>query len=152
MAKKLGQGINLDVNGSFIMRITDMLGQSVEEDIEQGILDDLQTGEYVIGFDSKTIIGEFNMDWDLAYIKPLFEKLGCRIIAVFTGGERLENLLKIPDARLNVLHCQRSCTYISDLIKEGFDVPYVNASFFGIEQTAKALREVAEFFGSEEMK
>jgi len=56
MAKKLGQGINLDVNGSFIMRITDMLGQSVEEDIEQGILDDLQTGEYVIGFDSKTIV------------------------------------------------------------------------------------------------
>jgi nitrogenase molybdenum-iron protein alpha chain len=41
---------------------------------------------------------------------------------------------------------------ISDLIKEGFEVPYVNASFFGIEQTAKALRDVAEFFGSKEMK
>ena len=98
------------------------------------------------------IVGEFNMDWDLVYIKPLFEKLGCRIVAVFTGGERLENLLKIPDAKLNVLHCQRSCTYISDLIKEGFEVPYVSASFFGIEQTARALRDVAEFFGSKEMK
>ncbi len=29
------------------------------------------------------IIGEFNMDWDLVYIKPLFEKLGCRIVSVF---------------------------------------------------------------------
>jgi len=98
------------------------------------------------------IIGEFNMDWDLVYIKPLFEKLGCRIVSVFTGGERMENLLKIPDVKLNVLHCQRSCTYISKLIKEGFEVPYLDASFFGIEQTAKALRGVADFFGSQEMK
>ncbi len=98
------------------------------------------------------IIGEFNMDWDLVYIKPLFEKLGCRIVSVFTGGERMENLLKIPDVKLNVLHCQRSCTYISKLIKEGFEVPYIDASFFGIEQTASAIRGVANFFGSQEMK
>ncbi len=98
------------------------------------------------------IIGEFNMDWDLVYIKPLFEKLGCRIVSVFTGGERMENLLKIPDVKLNVLHCQRSCTYISKLIKEGFEVPYLDASFFGTKQTASALRGVADFFGSQEMK
>ncbi len=98
------------------------------------------------------IIGEFNMDWDLVYIKPLFEKLGCRIVSVFTGGERMENLLKIPDVKLNVLHCQRSCTYISKLIKEGFKVPYLDVSFFGIEQTASSLRDVADFFGSQEMK
>jgi len=98
------------------------------------------------------IIGDFNMDWDLALIKPLFEKLGCRIVSVFTGGERIGNLLKIPDAKLNVLHCQRSCTYITKLIEEGDDVPYVRASFFGIEQSANALREVAEFFDSDKMR
>jgi len=97
------------------------------------------------------IVGEFNMDWDLALIKPLFEKLGCRIVTVFTGGERMDNLLNMPDAKLNVLHCQRSCTYISNLIQQGYEVPYVRASFFGIEQTARALRDVAKFFQSEEM-
>jgi len=61
MAKKVGQGINLDVNGSFIMSITDMLGQSVEEDIEQGILDNLEQGEYIISFDSKTIMDINNL-------------------------------------------------------------------------------------------
>jgi len=66
------------------------------------------------------IVGDFNMDWDLAFIKPLFEKLGCRIILVFTGGEHFENLIKLPDVKLNVLHCQRSCTYISRLLSEGF--------------------------------
>ncbi len=98
------------------------------------------------------IVGDFNMDWDLAFIKPLFEKLGCRIILVFTGGEHFENLIKLPDVKLNVLHCQRSCTYISKLLSQGFDVPYVNVSLFGLEQTAEALREVAGFFGSEDMK
>ncbi len=97
------------------------------------------------------IIGDFNMDWDLAYIIPLLKKIGCRIVSVFTGGERLKNLIKIPDAKLNILHCQRSCTYISDLIKMGYDVPYVNVSFFGIEQTASALKSVAKFFNSKEM-
>jgi nitrogenase molybdenum-iron protein alpha chain len=97
------------------------------------------------------IIGDFNMDWDLVFIKPLFEKIGCRVVAVFTGGERLHNLFKIPDVKLNVLHCQRSCTYISELIKKGYEVPYINVSLFGIEQTANALRKTAEFFGSKEM-
>ncbi len=97
------------------------------------------------------IVGDFNMDWDLALIKPLFEKLGCRIVCVFTGGERMRNLLKMPDAKLNVLHCQRSCTYISKLVEQGYEVPYVPVSLFGIEQSAKALRDVAKFFGSKEM-
>lgn len=97
------------------------------------------------------IVGEFNMDWDLALIKPLFEKLGCRIVTVFTGGERMSNLLKMPDAKLNVLHCQRSCTYISELVEEGYKVSYLSVSLFGIEQTASALRDVAKFFGSKQM-
>jgi len=97
------------------------------------------------------LIGEYNMDWDLKIIKPLFEKLGCRIVTVFSGNARLEDLLKMPDAKLSVVHCQRSATYIADLIKEGFNVPHIPVSLFGIEQTSNALRKVASFFGSKEM-
>ena len=62
MAKKKGEGIELNIQGYFTMNITDMFGNQVEEDIEQGILDNLQQGEYVIGIGTQTImdINEFN--------------------------------------------------------------------------------------------
>ncbi len=97
------------------------------------------------------LIGEYNIDWDLLPVKPLFEKIGIRVLTAFTGNAYLDDLLRLPDAKLNVVHCQRSATYIAELIKQGFDVPYSRVSFFGIQQTAKALRETAAFFGDEAM-
>ncbi len=96
------------------------------------------------------LIGEYNMDWDLRVILPLFERIGVRILCTFSGNASIEDLVKMPDAKLNIVHCQRSATYIADLIKEGYDVPYIRASLFGLHQTSKALRETAKWFGLEE--
>lgn len=96
------------------------------------------------------LIGEYNMDWDLRVILPLFERIGVRILCAFSGNASIEDLVKLPDAKLNIVHCQRSATYIADLIKEGYDVPYIRASLFGLHQTSKALRETAKWFGLEE--
>jgi len=52
---KIGEGIELSINGYFRMIIFNMNGSRVEADIEQGILDNLQQGEYMIGIDSKNI-------------------------------------------------------------------------------------------------
>jgi len=96
------------------------------------------------------LIGDYNMDWDLKVIKPLFEKIGVRVVAVFSGNERIENLIKMIDVKLNVVHCQRSAEYIAHMIKDGFDIPFIRVSLFGIQQTAEALRKTAAFFGLEE--
>ena len=96
------------------------------------------------------LIGEYNMDWDIKTILPLFEKIGVRVVAVFTGNARIEDLIKLPDVKLSVVHCQRSATYIAELIQEGYEVSHVGVSLFGIEQTSKALRDVAKFFGLED--
>jgi len=98
------------------------------------------------------LIGDYNIDWDLITIVPLFEKIGVRVLNVFTGNSRFKDLLKLPDAKLNIVHCQRSATYIAELIRQGFEVPFIRVSLFGIEQTAKALRDTAEWFGDEKMK
>jgi len=96
------------------------------------------------------LIGEYNMDWDLKMLRPLFEKIGVRIATVFTGNERIGNLIKMPDVKLNVVHCQRSAEYIAEMEKDGYEIPFIRVSLFGVEQTSKALREVAAFFGLEE--
>ncbi len=97
------------------------------------------------------LIGEYNIDWDTYTILPLFEKIGLRVIATFTGNSRFEDLFKMPDAKLSVVHCQRSATYIAALIKEGFEIPYIGVSLFGLEQTSKALRDTAAWFGEEKL-
>jgi len=97
------------------------------------------------------LIGEYNIDWDEVVVVPLFERLGLRILNVFTGNARLSRLFQLPDAKLNIVHCQRSATYIAELIKEGFEIPFVRVSLFGLSQTAQALRDTAAWFGEEEM-
>ncbi|MDA8336191.1 MAG: nitrogenase component I subunit alpha [Peptococcaceae bacterium] len=96
------------------------------------------------------LVGEYNMDWDLKVTRPLFEQLGLRIVSVFSGNERIENLVKMPDVKLNIVHCQRSAEYIAEMEKEGNGVPFIRCSLYGIHQTSKALREAARFFGLEE--
>lgn len=111
--------------------------------------------EYKMREEEKTpydiaIIGDYNMDWDLKAIHPLFDRLGVRIVTVFSGNERIENLLKMPDVKLNVVHCQRSAEYIAEMEKDGYDIPFIRVSLYGIEQTSQALRDVGKFFGFEE--
>ncbi|MHB8184226.1 MAG: nitrogenase component 1, partial [Candidatus Desulforudaceae bacterium] len=97
------------------------------------------------------LVGEYNMDWDLKVILPLMERIGVRVLTTFTGNARMMELVRLPDTKLNVVHCQRSATYIADMVKEGYDIPYVKASFFGIQQTNKALRTITHHFGLDEL-
>ncbi|WP_457611773.1 nitrogenase component I subunit alpha [Methanocaldococcus sp.] len=93
------------------------------------------------------IIGDYNMDWDLKTIIPPLEKMGCRVVSVFTGNASLDDLFKLPDVKLNVVHCQRSANYIAELIEDGFNIPKVWVTFFGIEKTAESMRKIAEKLG-----
>ncbi len=95
------------------------------------------------------LIGDYNMDWDLKAIIPLFEQMGIRIVATFTGNERLANLIKMPDAKLNLVHCQRSAGYIAELIKDHVGVDSIPVTLYGLEETSKALRDTGKYFGLE---
>ena len=90
------------------------------------------------------LIGDYNMDWDVAVIKPLIEKIGCRHIATFTGNASLDDLFKLMDVKLNIVHCQRSAEYIAHMINDGFNIPYTRATFFGLSDIAQSLYDIAE--------
>lgn len=96
------------------------------------------------------LVGEYNIDGDLWLIQPLLEAMGLRVITAFTGNASYDGLCKMHRAKLNVVHCQRSATYIADLLKERYGTPYVPVTFYGLTETAESLRRVAAFFGLEE--
>ncbi|WP_456474871.1 nitrogenase component I subunit alpha [Candidatus Pyrohabitans sp.] len=95
------------------------------------------------------LVGEYNIKGDLKHILPLFKELGVEVITTFTGNASIEDLKVMHKAKLNVVHCARSATYIAEMMQEEYGIPYIHVTLWGLENTAKALRKTAEFFGLE---
>jgi len=99
---------------------------------------------------SINIVGDYNIKNDEKTFEPLFEALGLRILTRFTGNVSVEDLKRMHRAKLNVVHCQRSATYIADMQQEKYGTPYINVTLFGLHNMSKAIRDTAAFFGLED--
>jgi nitrogenase molybdenum-iron protein alpha chain len=96
------------------------------------------------------VIGDYNIKNDMRTFEPLFEKTGVRILTRFTGNVSVDEMKIMHRAKLNMIHCQRSASYIADMMEAKYGTPSLDVTLFGMEATAKALRDVAAFFGLEE--
>ncbi|WP_243373405.1 bifunctional nitrogenase iron-molybdenum cofactor biosynthesis protein NifEN [Geotalea sp. SG265] len=95
-------------------------------------------GEYAIN-----LIGEYNIAGDLWGMQPLFDRLGIRILSCFSGDARFEELRYAHRARLNVIICSKSLTNLAKKMQKTYGMPYIEESFYGMTDTAKALRDIA---------
>lgn len=100
---------------------------------------------------SINILGDFNIAGELWVIKKYFEQMGINITATLTGDSRVEDLMKAHRAQLNIVQCAGSMNFLAKQMEEKYGIPYVKVSFFGIEDTAKALYDVADFFHDEKI-
>jgi nitrogenase molybdenum-cofactor synthesis protein NifE len=89
------------------------------------------------------LIGEYNIAGDLWGMLPLFERLGIRILSCISGDARFEDLRHAHRARLNVIICSKSLTNLARKMKKRWGIPYLEESFYGMTDTAKALRDMA---------
>jgi nitrogenase molybdenum-cofactor synthesis protein NifE len=98
------------------------------------------------------ILGDFNVAGDVWLVKPLFEQMGIEVIVSMTGDSTAKSISRAAEAELNLVQCSGSMTYLAKWMQKEYGIPYISASFFGIEDISLALRRTAEYFGSEEMK
>src|SRR5512134_908156 len=89
------------------------------------------------------LIGEYNIAGDLWGMLPLFERLGIRVLSCISGDARFEELRWAHRARLNVIICSKSLTNLARKMKRRWGIPYLEESFYGMTDTAKALRDMA---------
>src|SRR5512143_3163284 len=85
------------------------------------------------------LIGEYNIAGDLWGMLPLFERLGIRILSCISGDARFEELRWAHRARLNVIICSKSLTNLARKMKRRWGIPYLEESFYGMTDTARAL-------------
>jgi len=95
-------------------------------------------GEYPIN-----LIGEYNIAGDLWGMLPLFDRLGIQILSCFSGDSKFEDLRYAHRAKLNVIICSKSLTNLAKKMQKTYGMPYLEESFYGMTDTAKALRDIA---------
>jgi nitrogenase molybdenum-cofactor synthesis protein NifE len=100
---------------------------------------------------SINILGDFNLAGELWTICDYYKKMGVEVVAGVTGDGRVADLQRAHGAALNVVQCSGSMMHLAKSLKEAYGMPFLRVSYFGIEDMAQALYDVARFFQNSEM-
>lgn len=95
---------------------------------------------------SINILGEFNIGGEAWLIKRYYEQMGVQVVSIMTGDGRVDQVRRSHGASLNVVQCSGALTFLAEMMKETYGIPYIRASYFGIDDMAKALYDVAGHF------
>lgn len=100
---------------------------------------------------SVNILGDFNLAGEIWIIKEYYRKMGVEVVAGITGDGRVKEIQRAHGASLNLVQCSGSMNYLARLMKEKFGTPWIQVSYFGIEDMAESLYNVARHFNDPEM-
>ncbi|HEY3329849.1 MAG TPA: nitrogenase iron-molybdenum cofactor biosynthesis protein NifE [Capsulimonadaceae bacterium] len=100
---------------------------------------------------SINILGDFNLAGEIWIIKKYYERMGISVQATITGDGRVDDIRRAHGAALNVVQCSGSTMYLAKQMKEKYGIPFRRVSYFGLEDMADALYEVAKFFKDPEI-
>ena len=109
------------------------------------------TGSYVPKKFSLNLLGEYNIGGDGWEVERVLKKIGYDIVSVMTGDGSLEDLQSAHTADLNIVQCHRSINYIGEMMKTKYGTDWIKVNFVGIDGTIESLRDIAKYFGDEEL-
>ena len=89
------------------------------------------------------LIGEYNIAGDLWLIEPVLNKAGVKVLSRITGDSTFEEITYAHRARLNVVVCSRALINVAKGMEKKYGIPYVEVSFFGKTEMARALRAIS---------
>lgn len=98
------------------------------------------------------LIGEYNIAGELWGVLPLFEKLGIRVLAKITGDARYREVCTAHRAKLNVMICSKALINMARTMEERYGIPYIEESFYGIEDINRCLRNIALKLGDADLQ
>jgi len=93
------------------------------------------------------LIGEYNIAGELWGVLPLFKKLGIRVLSKITGDARYQEVAYAHRAKLNVLICSKALINLATKMEDRYGIPYVEESFYGVEDMNRCLRHIADRLG-----
>jgi nitrogenase molybdenum-cofactor synthesis protein NifE len=100
---------------------------------------------------SLNYLGDFNLAGEVWIIKNYLQQMGLAMNVAFTGDSSYQALKTAANASLNIVQCAGSMIYLANKMKELYQIPYLNVSFLGLEDTSDSLRRIAQTYGDEEV-
>ncbi|MGW8161132.1 MAG: nitrogenase iron-molybdenum cofactor biosynthesis protein NifE [Desulfobulbales bacterium] len=95
---------------------------------------------------SINILGDFNLAGEIWMIRNYYERMGVEVVANVTGDGRVDDIRRAHGASLNVVQCSGSTMQLANMMEEKYGIPSIRVSYFGIEDMAEALYDIARFF------
>lgn len=95
---------------------------------------------------SLNILGDFNLAGEIWMIREYYERMGIHVVANITGDGRVADIQRAHGAALNVVQCSGSTMQLANMMEEKYGIPSIRVSYFGIEDMAEALYDIARFF------
>ncbi len=93
------------------------------------------------------LIGEYNIAGELWNVLPLFQKVGIRVLGQITGDGRYQDIACAHRAKLNVMICSKALINMARKMEENYGIPYIEESFYGVEDMNRCLRNIAAKIG-----
>ncbi len=100
---------------------------------------------------SVNYLGDFNLAGEAWIIHNYLRQMGVELNVTFTGDSHYTALKSAPKAKLNIIQCAGSMIYLAGKMEELYQIPYIQISFLGIEDTATSLRKIGAALGDESM-
>ena len=98
------------------------------------------------------LIGEYNIAGEMWGVTPLLEKLGIRVLSKITGDARYNDIRYAHRAKLNVMICSRALLNMARKMEERYNIPYIEESFYGIDDMNRCLRNIAAKLGDADLQ
>ncbi|MGB6064693.1 MAG: nitrogenase iron-molybdenum cofactor biosynthesis protein NifE [Desulfomonilaceae bacterium] len=95
---------------------------------------------------SLNILGDFNLAGEIWIIREYFTRMGVQVVANITGDGRVDDIRRAHGAALNVVQCSGSTMDLAKMMKEKYGTSFMRVSYFGVEDMAESLYNVARFF------
>jgi nitrogenase molybdenum-cofactor synthesis protein NifE len=95
---------------------------------------------------SVNILGDFNLAGEIWIVRDYLERMGLQVVANITGDGRISDIQRAHGASLNVVQCSGSTMDLAKMMNEQYGTPYLRVSYFGVDDMAESLYEVARFF------
>ncbi|BCG58802.1 nitrogenase component 1 [Paenibacillus sp. URB8-2] len=97
------------------------------------------------------LIGEYNGAEEGRIIETLLSKAGIRVLAKITGESGYGEVSCAHLAKVNMVVCSRSMITLARKMKDKYDIPYFEGSFYGEREIRFTMRQIAFHFGDAEL-
>lgn len=98
------------------------------------------------------LIGEYNIAGEFWDIKSLLDQVGIRVLSRITGDGRFHEIRYAHRAKLNMVVCSRALINMARSMKERYQIPYFEGSFYGSKETSDSLRQIAFYLKDRDLE